>query len=181
MNKNINIRPVRPEDAEKHIRLGNLVWRDAYKDIFPEEVFIQKESRLQDMMKTFSQFVYNGGDRIGYVAEVDGELVGFISGKLSANYEHFKKQNYAELMAIYILPEYQGKGLGSTFKNLFLDWARKNNVKKFVIGVLKDNHKARKVYEKWGGQLDKYTQPFVRLGVEYDEVFYTYDLSKQEH
>jgi inosine/xanthosine triphosphate pyrophosphatase family protein len=45
-----------------------------------------------------------------------------------------------------------------------------------VIGVLKDNHKARKVYEKWGGKLDNHEQPFVKLGVGYDEVFYTYEL-----
>lgn len=52
---------------------------------------------------------------------------------------------------------------------------------KFVDGVLKDNHNARKVYEKWGGKLDEYTQPFVKLGVSYDEVFYTYDLTKENN
>ena len=43
-------------------------------------------------------------------------------------------------------------------------------------GVLKDNLKARAVYEKWGGVLDDYTQPIVKLGVGYDEVFYTYNI-----
>lgn len=50
-----------------------------------------------------------------------------------------------------------------------------------MIGVLKENDKARKVYEKWGGKLDKYTQPFVKLGVGYDEVFYTYELKGENH
>ena len=57
--------------------------------------------------------------------------------------------------------------------------AKSNGATKFVIGVLKDNHNAKKVYEKWGGKLDEYTQPFVKLGVGYDEVFYTYDLTKE--
>lgn len=38
------IRPVRPEDAEQYFKLNNLVWRSAYKDIFPEEVFKNRES-----------------------------------------------------------------------------------------------------------------------------------------
>ena len=119
---------------------------------------------------------YNDKGQMCYVAEDGGKIVGFISAKLGTNYEHFANKVDAELMAVYILPEYQGKGLGSRFKNLFIDWAKDNGVEKFVLGVLKDNHKARKVYEIWNGKLDEYTQPFVRLGVEYDEVFYTFDL-----
>ena len=67
-------------------------------------------------------------------------------------------------------------GIGTKFKNLFVDWAKENGATKFVIGVLKDNFKARRVYEKWGGKLDSYTQPFIKLGVEYDECFYTFEI-----
>ena len=62
---------------------------------------------------------------------------------------------------------------------MFEKWAKENGATKYVIGVLRDNHKARRVYEKWGGKIDKYVQPFVKLGVDYDEVFYTYDLEKE--
>ena len=63
---------------------------------------------------------------------------------------------------------------------MFEKWAKENGATKYVIGVLRDNYKARKVYEKWGGKLDEYVQPFVKLGVEYDEVFYTYNLEKED-
>ena len=98
-----------------------------------------------------------------------------------SHYEHFGKMGYADLGAIYIHPDYQGLGIGSKLKQIFIDWAKSNGATKFVIGVLKDNHNARKIYEKWGGKLDEYTQPFVKLGVEYDEVFYTYDLTKENN
>lgn len=176
MENNIKFRPVRPDDAEKYLKLTNLVWRDAYKHIFPEEVFVEKEAKTPNMIKTFSDFVYNGRDQIVYVAECEGEIVGFVSGKLTTNYEHFKPLGYAELLAIYIHPKFQGIGIGTKFKNMFIKWAKEKEVKKFVIGVLKDNHKARKVYEKWGGILDSYTEPFIRLGVGYEEVFYCYEL-----
>ena len=178
MDKNIIIRPVRPEDAEEYFKVNNAAWRDAYKHIFPEEVFVQKESNTPNMIKTFAQFVYHGKDQICYVAEVNGKMIGFVTGRLTANNAHFAKDNFAELMAIYILPEYQSQGLGSKFKNLFVDWAKKNGATKFVIGVLKDNHKARKAYEKWGGKLDSHTQPFIKLGTSYTEVFYVFDLTE---
>ena len=41
---------------------------------------------------------------------------------------------------------------------------------------MKDNTKAKKVYETWGGTLSEHEQPFVKFGVEYSESFYTYDL-----
>ena len=47
-----------------------------------------------------------------------------------------------------------------------------NSITKFMTGVLKDNVKDRKVYEKWVGKLDTYTATY--QGVE--EVFCIYRL-----
>lgn len=41
---------------------------------------------------------------------------------------------------------------------------------------LKDNTKARAIYENWGGKLSEFEEDFVKLGVGYPEVFYTYNL-----
>ena len=45
---------------------------------------------------------------------------------------------------------------------------------------MQDNKQARKAYEKWGGKLDAYSQPYVKEGKEYVEVFYTFDLTKEK-
>ena len=176
MDKNIVIRPVKLEDAKQHVRLGLLVWRCAYKHIFPEEVFVEKENKAEDKIKNFDKGIQNDNISLSYVAEHEGKIIGFLFGRMLSHYEHFGSQGYADLEAIYIHPDYQGLGIGNKFKQIFVDWAKSNGATKFVIGVLKDNHNARKVYERWGGKLDEYTQPFVKLGVGYDEVFYTYDL-----
>lgn len=44
------------------------------------------------------------------------------------------------------------------------------------IGVLKDNVKARKVYESWGGTLSEHEQDFERMNVGYPESFYTFEI-----
>ena len=179
MKKNIIIRQVKKEDAEQYIKLTNIVWRDAYKHIFPEEVFIERENNIDAKIEKFPTYAYNDDTQMMYVAEHEGRIVGFVSAKLISGYSYFAEKGYADLMAMYIHPEYQGEGIASKFKNMFEKWAKENGATKYVIGVLRDNHKARRVYEKWGGKLEEYFQPFVKLGVGYDEVFYTYDLEKE--
>lgn len=174
--KKVIIRMVKPEDAESHVKLCNDVWRIAYKHIFPVEVFDERDEQAKNKILNFSNNHHNDNTKMSYVAEVDGKIVGFVFGRIGSNYEYFNERGYADLEAMYIYPEYQGLKIASRFKDLFVNWAKNNGATKFVIGVLKDNLKARAVYEKWGGVLDSHTQPIVKLGVEYDEVFYTYKL-----
>ncbi len=47
---------------------------------------------------------------------------------------------------------------------------------KYIIGVLKDNIKARKVYESWGGELSEYEYNYVVMNVAYPIVFYTMEI-----
>ena len=44
---NIKIRKANEKDASKWFKFINKVWRNAYKNIFPEEVFLEKESNVE--------------------------------------------------------------------------------------------------------------------------------------
>lgn len=177
MNKELlQIRKVKPEDAREWFIFGFKVWRDAYKDIFPEEVFVERESKLEEKVKSFDNKLQNNERSIAYVAEYNGEIVGTMCGSISSSYNYFDK--YADLIGLYVDPRFQGLGIGTSFKNIFENWAIDNGATQYVIGVLKDNIKARKVYESWGGKLSKFEEDFVKLGVGYPEVFYTFDLQK---
>ena len=53
MDKNLlKIRKVKPEDARDWIILKNKVWRYAYSYVFPEEVFAEKDSQVEEEVKT---------------------------------------------------------------------------------------------------------------------------------
>lgn len=175
MNSDIKIRKVNQTDATKWFKFVNKVWRDTYKSIFPEEVFLEKEKNVEEKEKNFNQKICNDNKNIALVAEYKGEIIGIMCGSINSNYEHFNLE-YADLIGLYIDPDFQEKGIGSSFKKMFEEWARKNGATKYVIGVLKDNQKARVVYEKWGGKLSNYEEDFYKLGVAYKEVFYIYDL-----
>ena len=172
------IRKVKPEDARGWIELINKVWRDAYSHIFPEEVFIEKENKIEERVKTFSDKIQNNDKNIAYVAEYDGKIIGVMCGSINSKYEYFNS-DYADLNALYIDPKYQGLGIGNIFKNKFEQWAIDNGATQYVIGVLRDNYKARKVYESWGGKLSEHKHDFIKLEVAYPEVFYTYNLQKE--
>ena len=171
----INIRKVTTEDAREWYTLGNKVWRDAYSHIFPEEVFIEKEQKVEERIKIFDDLMKNDNENISYVAEYEGRIVGIMYGCINSSYEHFHGE-YADLVALYIDKEFQGCGIGSSFRKIFEEWAKENGATKYVIGVLKDNSKARKAYEAWGGELANYEKDFVKLGIGYPEVFYTYEI-----
>ena len=174
----LTIRKVKPEDARGWVILHNKVWRDAYSHIFPEEVFIDREIKLEEKIKTFTDKMKNDSESMAYVAEYNGKIVGTMCGSITSSYNHFDK--YADLIGLYVDPKYQGLGIGSSLKNIFENWAIEHGATQYVIGVLKDNIKARKVYEAWGGKLSEFEEDFVKLGVGYPEVFYTYDLQKNK-
>ena len=173
--ENVTIRPVRPEDARGWETLGIQVWRAAYGHIFPEEVFLEKENRLEEKVARFNDWAKNDAESITYVAEHDGKIIGIMCGSIRSFYEPFLS-DYADLIALYIDPAFQGRGIGTAFRKTFEEWAGQNGASQYVIGVLKENHKARKVYEAWGGKLSEQEKDFVKQNVAYPEVFYTFSI-----
>ena len=57
----------------------------------------------------------NNEKSIAYVAEYNEKIIGIMCGTINSCYTHFHN-NYAELMAIYIDPEYQGLKLEDYLK-----------------------------------------------------------------
>ena len=171
----IRYRLIRKEDGKEWYTLLDKVWRSAYGHIFPEEVFAAREEHLDERASTFTEAKFLGERKIAYVAEHDGKIVGLMFGTLDSNYEFFRG-NYADLVALYISPDHQGMGIGTALRDIFIRWAREKHAEKYVIGVLKENAKARKVYESWGGKLSDHEQDFVVLDAHYPESFYTFEL-----
>ena len=171
----IRYRQICKEDGYEWYTLINRVWRVAYGHIFPEEVFDERDKNINDKVRDFTEEKFLGERKIAYVAECNGKIVGVMFGTLDSVYEHFRNE-YADLVALYIYPEYHGMGIGTALKNIFTEWAKEKGAEQFVIGVLKDNTKARKVYEAWGGSLSEHEWDFRMMDVNYPECFYTYRL-----
>lgn len=137
------IRKALPIDAKGIARVHVDSWRTTYKHIFPEDYLqsLTYESR-EDL---WSSVIPNG---YVYVAENhDGEIVGFSSGgkERTGDYPGYD----GELYAIYILLEYQGKGIGRQLVKPLVEQLTNDGMNSMTVLVLEANP-SKQFYQSLG-------------------------------
>lgn len=120
-------------------------WKTTYANIVPDEYLtsLTYESREQMWTKAIPH-----GDI--YVAENNGwEIVGFAKGgkERTGKYKGYD----GELYAIYILQDYQGKGIGTALVKPIINEIIGVGLNSMLVLVLEDNN-SRKFYESLGGR-----------------------------
>ncbi len=79
-----------------------------------------------------------------WVAALDGKIVGAISCEI-------KSQLEGEIVAFYVLPQYQDQGIGKQLYTKALDFVGQRDL---VLDVYAHNEKTIAMYKKWGWELD---------------------------
>ena len=149
MDQNTTMRPARFEDAEAIAIVQIKTWQAAYAEIFPEGNLITLNQELDQRIERWASILSSKERQsANFVAEVDGRVVGFANGgrQLKAEYPHD-----AELFAIYILPEFHGKGIGRRLFTAAADELQNMGFKSLLLWVLADNLSSRGFYEALGG------------------------------
>ena len=83
------------------------------------------------------------------VAEVDGEIVGFVKlGPSALPVETDKRA--VELRQIYVLEEHHGSGIAAALSDWAIREARRQGFEELYLTVYVDNHRARRFYERYG-------------------------------
>lgn len=97
------LRPSKNDEREARFRLIERAWRVAYKHIYtPEEI----DGVFDSTISSYGDWVDRRKGHIAHIgADYEGELIGFISLSLLKNDE-------GEVAALYILPAFQGRGVG---------------------------------------------------------------------
>jgi ribosomal protein S18 acetylase RimI-like enzyme len=132
------IRKMQKNDIQQVQQVAKKSWNTTYKGIIPlaiQENFLSSAYN-DDMMQKRLEVSYL------YVSEVEGKVVGFV------NFSSVKEDGEAELGAIYLYPEYQGKGIGTALLQEGINNLK--DVKKVFINVEKDNTIGTKFYEAKG-------------------------------
>ncbi|GGD18588.1 GNAT family N-acetyltransferase [Pontibacillus salipaludis] len=142
----MNIRRAVDGDAEGISRVHVDSWRTTYKNIIPEEVL--KKLSYDKRTELWKKNISKDGNFVFVAENENGEIVGFADcGKRENN----NAENAGDLTSIYLLEEYQGKGIGKQLmKRLFHQFKELNYTKVFVE-VLDDN-KTRYFYEYYGAE-----------------------------
>ncbi len=120
-------------------------WKTAYIGIIPDD-YLEKltvEKKAEFISKIISKRIAEY-----YLMYDEDKPIGvFVYCK---SLDKDTNDETAEVSAIYFLPEYWGKGLGTKFLNFGLGEIKSTGYKKVTLWVLEKNECARKFYEKNG-------------------------------
>ena len=152
------IRPGRPEDAEAVARVQIQTWQAAYAHALPREQLMRlsADDRV-DMWRRLPPVV----------AEVHGEVVGFVSVGASRD-----EDADGELYAIYVHPTHWGTGVGRALIERGEEQLRDLGHSEAVLWVLDDNPRARRFYEVAGWSADGSKRDIEIFGFVVTEVRY---------
>ena len=76
------------------------------------------------------------------IAEVDGELIGYCGVMVVGR--------TADIQTIGVLPDYEGRGIGTAMLTSMLKEARRRGAAETLLEVREDNPRARRLYELFG-------------------------------
>ncbi|QKS69997.1 GNAT family N-acetyltransferase [Paenalkalicoccus suaedae] len=117
-------------------------WRQTYEGIIPDDYLasLSYESR-----KELWEYLIPKVHANVIIAEVDGEIVGFASGRIDP------KTCEGEIGAIYILQGFQGRGIGREMMQQLFAFFEKENAERVKVEVLSAN-KSASFYGSFGGR-----------------------------
>lgn len=145
------IRDVKTEDLLDIAKVKIDTWRSTYRGIISEDILENLD--CSEQAEKFEGMIPRSGDKkFLIVAEANGEIVGFAAG---GSERDGKYRIDGEVYAVYVLKEYQNKGIG---KELMAHSVRKlvnMGFELMTVWVL-DKNPYRRFYEKLGGiEIDK--------------------------
>ena len=160
------VRPATPPDAAGIATVHVRTWQGAYAHVFPHDAL--QALPLEPRIELWSRTLGSPEPRPAvFVAEDDGEIVGFVSVGPSR-----EDEREGELYAIYVLPTAWGSGAGAELMSRALEALRAAGFAEATLWVLGDNPRARRFYEREGWRADGATRREEFLGVEIEEVRY---------
>lgn len=137
----MEIRYITPEDRLEEIsNIYEQSWRYAYQNIIPQSYLdsIPSGAWVENLSR-------NGR---GNIIMVEKDAIIGTSSLCRSRWERYG--DYGEIISIYFLPEYIGKGYGKKLLEEAIKGLRALGFKDVLLWVLEDNDRARRFYERNG-------------------------------
>lgn len=148
-----------PDIAKVHVDS----WRTTYKEIIPGSYL--NNLSYDERTDLWNKIITQRKDNVIVAEDYAGGIVGFASWD--------GNDDSCDLTAIYLLEEFQGRGIGKMlFKKLFTHF-KEMGYRKICVEVLEDN-KTRYFYEHYGAKLTDTVQIQID-GVLFNELIYEWD------
>ena len=149
----INYRKAQILDVPQIVKVSIDTWKTTYTGLISED-YLQKLSYKDRLEKWRELYDKKNDNKIIYIAEtVHGEIVGFTLASLEKSNPFIgliqPEKFLGELMAIYVLKDFQRKFIGTNLLGLVVVYLLNHKIESMITWVLKDNP-ACKFYKKLG-------------------------------
>ena len=145
------VRPARAEDADAIGRVQVETWREAYRGLMPDEAVDGFDvAERQRLWREGLARVPRPGSGT-FVAELDGEVVGFASVGRSRDEE---AESEGELYAIYLHPSRWDQGIGRALLERAEESMRAYGFERAVLWVMEGNERGERFYRAAGWERD---------------------------
>jgi ribosomal protein S18 acetylase RimI-like enzyme len=160
------IREARSDDGFAIARVNVESWRATYRGLLPDEALaaLSVEERALGWLRRLQN---PEPPSFTCVVEMDGRVVGFVAGGAEREGDPIYK---GEVYAIYLLPAYQRRGIGSALLREGASRLVQSGFEAMLVWMLVGNPSSR-FYEAMGGQPLR-TEPFRILGVMREKIAY---------
>ena len=119
--------------------VARITWAETYRDIIPEA----ERTRFVELAYSEESLKHRMETGVFLVAVLGGEIVGFADFDPDPS-----KPLEVELAAIYVLPEMQGRGVGTRLLEAGI--GRFGSARSLTLRVARDNRGGRRFYEARG-------------------------------
>lgn len=162
----ITVRQAKVEDAagiaEVHVKGWQSAYRGQISDSYLDSLSITEGWKDQIKSSEKGSFIL--------VAINNNKVVGWCTGGKSKDED--STQDTGEIYAIYVHPNFIGKGAGSKLMESGLNLLRKDGYKRATLWVLDTNEKTRKWYEDKGWKVEGKTKIDKRDDFDLHEIRY---------
>lgn len=123
-------------------------WRAAYRGIVPDG---HLDGLSYDESERLWQDVVAGGGGCVFVAEDEGGIFGFASGRPRERFSRDLTEYEGELQTVYVLPSRKGNGAGGQLVRAVVRHFAERGVNSMLLWAFSENRSARGFYESLGG------------------------------
>ena len=138
----LELRPAQSDEADTLLAIQREAAVDAFAHVYPPERYPFPDDAIREV---WAEALADPSVEV-YVAELDGEAAGAVS------------VGNGFLSTLYVLPRYQGRGVGSALHDLALERLRASGFREARLWTLSENSSGRRFYEWRGWELTDETR-----------------------
>lgn len=141
----MKIRRAEASDSETMAEIHRRSWLAAYSELLPPEAIAKVNAGRSSL---WERLLHESPPRASYyLAELDGVPAGMI---VFGNPREESPEHTAEIHSLYLLPEYQHRGIGSALIGFAVNELKRQGYSSVYLWVLAENRPAIACYEKNG-------------------------------